>query len=58
MKELINNEAEFKEFPEAKEFIIATNKCRYKANSLDDVMWLWHYNVKGDETVLFVGSIG
>jgi len=51
-------DADFKEFPEQKEFIIITNKRRYYANTLDDVMWLWHNNVTANEDVLSVTTVG
>lgn len=51
-------DSDFKQFPEKKEFIIITNKRRYYANTLDGVMWLWHNNVKADEDVLSVTTVG
>jgi hypothetical protein len=56
MKEIVD--ADYEQFPDKKEFIITTDKVRYKANSLDDVMWLFHYNVKSEETVLDISTIG
>ena len=56
MKEIVD--ANYEQFPDKKEFIITTDKVRYKANSLDDVMWLFHYNVKSEETVLDISTIG